>query len=122
MDSTCAYTHVGICVYIYMFIFKISIKVRLIEEHLLIVNIPFLVYSSLMLTHSHTHVTTRRMQITGESLAPKAPPRPFVVSQTLPPAPRLSSCDLFSLPIALPFLEGHRNGIIQKLAFCVWVL
>ena len=30
-----------------MFIFKISIKVRLIEEHLLIVNIPFLVYSSL---------------------------------------------------------------------------
>ena len=45
--STYAYTYVCMYLHIYMFIFKINIKNKFIEEHLLIVNLPFLVYSSL---------------------------------------------------------------------------
>ena len=56
-----------------------------------------------------------------ESHSPlKLPRAPLLSASPSPPAPPLSSCDLFSLPIALPFLECHRNGIIQKLAFRVW--
>lgn len=54
-----------------------------------------------------------------EQCRPPIIPRAPLLSISLPTS---VTTDLLSVAIVLPFLESHRNEIIQYVGFCVWFL